>query len=186
MSDMWKTIGRPGWFGEERDKIISSYDTEYGPDGWRVMHQLGPYTLDLRAALHLYELSYETHFLHPENRYIWKDLMKQAKNVWTEEPPDIMSGTDYSIQNAKAAHYEDIAIRRILQKHDKAFEGDRLIRVRADSEDLVGIVLSSIHIPFIFPKYIEKPLEGTYWWNRHKGSLEDFWQTNKILQVRVH
>ncbi len=181
----WKTVGRPGWFGEDRDRLLIEYDSKYGKNNWRIRHILGPRILDFNQAVNLYELSYEVDFMHPDRRYIWNDLIKQGRDVWTEQSSDIESGTDYSIQKAPAAHYEDIAIRRIFRKHGINFKGDKLIRIRADSEDTLGKILSSIHVPFIFPKYIEAPLDDTFpWWDRHKGSVECFWHLNKVLQVK--
>ncbi|MFC1722962.1 hypothetical protein ACFL0V_02385 [Nanoarchaeota archaeon] len=181
----WETIGRPGWFGEDRDRILAEYDSEYGPGNWRIRHKLGPRTLNFNAAVQLYELSYELDFNHPDRRYIWNGLIKRAKDVWTEQLTDIESGTDYSVQLAPAAHYEDIAIRRILEKYGRSFQGEELVRIRADSEDLAGKVLSSIHVPFAYPDYIEGSLDDKMpWWDRHKGSVECFWHLNKILQVK--
>jgi hypothetical protein len=181
----WKTIARIGWFGERRDEIIAEYNEAYGHENWRIRHKLGPRTLNFNEAVGLYELSYEMDFNHPDRRYIWNDLIKKAKDVWTELWSDPESGTDYSIQLAPAAHYEDIAIRRILDKYNLKFQGEEMVRIRADADDLTGKVLSSIHVPFIYPDYIEDSLSDEMpWWDRHKGSLECFWHLNKILQVK--
>jgi hypothetical protein len=181
----WKTIEKPGWFGEDRDKRMAEYDNKFGAENWRIRHQLGPYALNFQQAVHIYELCYELDYLHPDRRFLWKDLVTRAQDVWTERLSDIESGTDYSIQKAPAAHYEDIAIRRILHKQGLSFQGKDHVRIRADSDDLVGKALSSIHIPFIYPQYIEPPTNDEItWYNRHKGSLEHFWHANKILQVR--
>lgn len=180
----WKTIERPGWFGEDREKRLAEYDKMYGKGNWRLRHQLGPRVMDFAQAVKLYEISYEVDFLNPDRRYLWTDLINRAKEVWTEEERDVESGTDYTIQKAKAAHYEDMSIRIILQRHGLNFKGNKLIRIRADSEDIVGKALSSIHVPFIFPHYIEHTEQDSFWWNRHKGSLEHFWHANKVLQVR--
>jgi hypothetical protein len=184
---LWKTIERPGWFGEDRDRKLKEYDEKYGQGNWRIRHRLGPYILDFDKSVKIYELCYEMDFLHPDRKYVWRELINKAKEVWTEQLSDIDSGKDYSIQKAPAAHYEDIAIRRIFDKYRERFKGDKLIRIRADSEDLVGIALSSIHIPFIFPGYIEGPIDNISfpWYDRHKGSLECFWHLNKILQVKI-
>lgn len=181
----WKTITRPGWFGEAWASMIAQFDQNYGKGNWRLRHQLGPRLLDLPESLRLYELCYELHFLNPHSRFLWTNLFNSASEVWTEEERDIESGLDYSIQQAKAPHYEDVAIRIIMQRYGQSFKGNRPIRIRADSLDAVGVALSSIHIPFIFPDFIEPPFEKIYWWNRHKHSLEEFWHTNKVLQVRI-
>lgn len=178
----WVTIERPGWFGEAKDSRLAYYDRTYGSGNWRIRHRLGPRLLDLPEALRLYELCYELHFLNPNYRYLWTKLFEQASEVWTELESDIESGMDYSIQKAKAPHYEDVAIRIIMKHYGHKFSGDRLIRIRADSTDTVGVALSSIHIPFPWPEFIE-PVNEISWWNRHKGSLEHFWHANKELQI---
>ncbi|MFC1697795.1 hypothetical protein ACFL1H_05655 [Nanoarchaeota archaeon] len=185
-SSEWKTIERPGWFGTKRNDLHKGYNEKYGEDNWRIAHQLGPYVLPFEKSVLLYELCYERDFLHPDRRYIWNDLIKNAKDVWTESKSDIECGLDYFNQQVAANHYEDIAIRRILNKYGQEFQGDKLIRIRADADDLIGKALSSIHIPFIYPDYIEAPFDDSsfHWWDRHKGSLECFWHFNKVLQVR--
>jgi len=180
----WKIVERPGWFGEDRDVRIRSYDEKYGSGNWRIRHILGPRIMDFKEAVMLYEISYELHFLNPHTRYLWINLFKMASDVWTEDISDISSGTDYSVQRAKASHYEDMAVRCIMQKYGFKFKGERLIRIRADSQDVVGVALSSIHIPFVFPEFIEVPQPEILWWNRHKRSLEEFWHYNKVLQIR--
>lgn len=183
-NNTWKTVERPGWFGEAKDEILKSYDEKHGAGNWRIRHRFGTRLLNFEEAVHLYELSYELHFLNPHTRYLWTDLFERACEVWTEEESDVESGLDYSHQEAKAPHYEDVAIRIIMAKHHHSFKGDKLLRVRADSDDVVGVALSSIHIPFVFPKFIEPLRAEVAWWNRHEGSVEYFWHCNKVLQAK--
>jgi len=180
----WVTVEKPGWFGEAKEAKLAAYDERYGKGNWRIRHRLGPRLLDFKEALRLYELCYELHFLNPNTRFLWNKLFEQASEVWTELESDIDSRLDYFTQKAKAPHYEDIAIRIIMQRYKRVFQGNHLIRIRADSPDPIGIALSSIHIPFIWPEFIEPALDkDVYWWNRHKGSLEHYWHANKELQV---
>lgn len=179
----WKTLESPGWFGEATKERLAGYDEKYGKGNWRIRHRLGPRLLDFEEAVKLYEMCYEKHFMDPNTRFLWTNLFENASEVWTELENDVNSGMDYKKQLAPAPHYEDIAIRIIMKRYGKTFKGTRLIRIRADSEDAVGVALSSIHIPFIFPDSIEY-FPGVHWWNRHGGSLEHFWHANKILQVR--
>lgn len=180
----WTTIEQPGWYGEAKNQRLAEYDRLYGSGNWRIRHRLGPRLLDFPEAVRLYELCYELHFLNPDTRYLWTALFKQASEVWTELESDIESGRNYSIQLAPAPHYEDIAIRIIMDRYGKKFKGAELVRIRADSDNPIGVGLSSIHIPFVFPQFIEADNNGVQWWNRHKGSLEHFWHVNKELQVR--
>jgi len=170
---------RPGLFGEKKKKKVRDYNDLYGLDNWKVCWKYDSRILDLDSALKLYEMSYSLHFM--SNRIIWNDLIKRARNVWVEEESDMESGLDYSIQEAEANHYEDIAIRRVLGYWGRTFKGEDLVRVRGDSDLLCGKLLSSQYVPFIAPAYIEEPrLDG--WWKIN--SVEDFWQSNKILLVK--
>lgn len=180
----WKTVERPGWYGEATAERLAGYDQKYGQGNWRIRHRLGTRLLDFAEATRVYEMCYEAHFLYPHTRYLWTDMFRRAREVWTELESDVESGLDYSIQKAPAPHYEDIAIRTIMQRYGKSFQGDKLLRIRADSDDVTGVALSSIHVPFLWPEFIE-PYPKVEWWNRHKGSLEHFWHANKELQVRT-
>ena len=170
---------RPGLLGQSRAKRVGEYNSAYGLGNWTFGWKFDSRILTPESALRLYERSYEIHFLG--NRIIWNDLIRRARDVWVEEESDVESGLDYSIQKAKAAHYEDIAIRRILRGWERTFKGKGLVRVRGDSDSLCGKLLSSQYVPFVAPAYIEEPrLDG--WWKRN--SVEDFWQSNKILLVK--
>lgn len=178
----WITVERPGWFGEAKDDMLAGYDKKYGEGRWRIRHRLGPRLIALPEALRIYELCYELHFLNPQTRYLWTEMFKKASEVWTELDTDVESGYDYSIQKAKAPHYEDVSIRIIMKKYGHVFKGSKPIRIRADSTDVIGVGLSSIHVPFIWPECIE-PYNEVCWWNRHAGSLEYYWHANKVLQT---
>ena len=170
---------RPGLLCQEKEKRIAEYNSFYGEGNWNMGWKFDSRILTLESALRLYERSYEIHFLG--NRVIWNDLLRSASEVWVEETADIESGVDYAIQKAKAAHYEDIAIRRVLRDWGKSFTGKESIRVRGDSQHLCGKLLSSQYVSFVAPAFIEEPrLEG--WWKRN--SVEDFWQSNKIILVK--
>ena len=170
---------RPGLFGVEREKRISEYNEQYGADNWEIGWKFDSRILNLDSALRLYEMSYHISFLG--NRIVWDDLIKKAEEIWVEDKSDVDSGYDYAMQKAPAAHYEDIAIRRVLQANGKKFKGEELVRVRGDSDCLCGRLLSSMYVPFVAPSYIEElRLDG--WWK--KNTVEDFWQSNKIILVK--
>ena len=179
----WVTVEKPGWYGEAKNSRLEEYDQKYGAGNWRIRHRLGQRLLDFTEATRLYELCYELHFLSPYTRYLWNFLFEQASEVWTELETDVQSGTDYSIQLAPAPHYEDIAIRLIMKRYGKEFKGEKLMRIRADSPDPIGVALSSVHIPFVFSDLIEE-WPKVEWWNRHKGSLEHAWHANKEFQIK--
>ena len=70
-------------------------------------------------------------------------------------------------------------MRRCLMRLGTWFRGDHLVEIRGrDSE---GFRLNPGQIPFHLPEMIVQP-EQTGWWE--PGSVESFWQANKVLQVR--
>ena len=67
----WKTIERPGWFGEARDEVLAGYDQKHGKGNWRLRHKLGPQTLDFNQSVNLYEMCYEFDFNHPDRKFLF-------------------------------------------------------------------------------------------------------------------
>tara|TARA_Y100000034_G_C6896283_1_gene413305 strand:- start:1391 stop:1927 length:537 start_codon:yes stop_codon:yes gene_type:complete len=174
---MWKPIERPGQFGDRREEIFRQYDQEYGSGNWRVVHMFGHDVISEKVVHQLYENSYVDFFKKNPERLEW--LLANASNVWDSAESNVESGLDYSIQETPSLHLQDIAIRRAIQKLGREFQGDRLIRVY--SKDPEGGFLSPGRVPFSLPKMIEEPhLKG--WWDYN--SIEDFYQSNKYLQVR--
>ena len=74
---------------------------------------------------------------------------------------------------------QDIAIRRTVLRLGRKFEGDHLVQIRGrDSE---GAKYNPGFVPFHLLDMIVKP-SLTGWWQ--ENSIEDFYQSNKVLQVR--
>lgn len=179
----WKTIERPGYLGKKRDEIIGSWDKKYNVGNWRLMYVWGEEIIPREMALQIYERGYYE-FLK-ENKETLEWLIKTASDVYDTAPSNVNSGFDYKVQETQNNHLHDIAIRRALARLGEKFRGDRLIHVRWKDSD--GYKLSPGIVPFHLPKLIVpgeiKSYSGkTPWWN--DGSIEDFYQRNKILQVK--
>lgn len=97
-------------------------------------------------------------------------------------PTNIQSGRDYSIQESYSTHIQDIAMRNALTRLDRKFEGptDKILIIR--SKDSEGYRFGPGNIPFAFPKTIVQPSKCPSW--ASSGSVEDFWQSNKWLQIK--
>tara|TARA_Y100000310_G_scaffold265118_1_gene275995 strand:+ start:784 stop:1044 length:261 start_codon:yes stop_codon:yes gene_type:complete len=83
-------------------------------------------------------------------------------------------------QEALANHIQDIAIRRVGIRKGLRFTGNKLIRVRGNSEDELGREFSPYLVKFHKPEWIQKPqikLERGV----TKNSVESWWQNNKHL-----
>ena len=84
-------------------------------------------------------------------------------------------------KSAAPSTLQDIAVRRCLKRLNRSFQGDHLVQIRGhDSE---GFRLNPGQVPFHEPDSVLRPsLSSRSWWQ--ENSVEDFWQSNKLLQVR--
>jgi len=173
----WKTVNRPGYFGRSKDRIHAEYNERYGEGNWRTAWQFGRQTLEYLVAVQLYEDGYYNDSFSRST--VWNELVHTARDVWDYEESDILSKFDYSVQNGPATHLQDIAIRRVVMRRGWEFEGDQLVRIRHHNT-YWGSLLSPGMVPFHLPgKIVQPPLKS--WWQ--PGTIEDFWQSNKVLQI---
>jgi hypothetical protein len=174
----WIDVGRPGIFADKKSEIFKGYDDMYGKGNWRIMHKFGNDYLDFLSVCGLYEEAYlADSFRRPE---LWDELRKSASNVYDLDESDVFSGLDYLIQNNVATHLQDIVIRNVFVRRGWKFEGDRLYQIRSKAEPF-GVKLSPGRVPFHKPEMIIGP-HMTDWWDYN--SVEDFYQSNKVLQIR--
>lgn len=175
----WLTIGRPGYAGMGGKDRAAKLDEHFGPGNWRAMHLWNGRELSRPEALELYEEGY-FRFFHANTEVLdW--LCATANEVYDIEPSNIGSGEDYFKQDSSAVHLQDIAVRRCLKRLGWSFKGDQPVQIRGRNSE--GYRLNPGVVPFHEPAAIIEPsLSRGKWWN--KGSIEDFWQSNKILQVK--
>lgn len=174
---MYETIDRLGYVGFKRKHLLKKFDEQYGVDNWRISWQWGETILPQSLAVQLYEDAYHEFFKSHLADLDW--IVKTASDVYDISPKDIESGLDYSAQNQTATHLQDIAIRRVILRLDRKFGGDHLVQIRGKNSE--GARYNPGFIKFHLPKMIVKP-SLTGWWQ--EDSIEDFYQSNKILQVR--
>jgi hypothetical protein len=174
----WRTVERPGHFGKKREEFYKQYDESYGKGNWRIMWGWRDEVIPFDLACLAYEDAYYHDSLKREN--LWKKLVSVAKEVYDYIPDDIKSGMDYSAQQGTATHLQDIAIRRVISRRGWRFTGSELVQIRSHAE-YWGENLSPGKVQFHLPEVIVLPhLEK--WWDYN--SVEDFWQSNKILQIK--
>lgn len=171
--------------GAKRSKIIEKLNLEKGENTWRFAWDLGSGEFgDFEKAISLYEDSY---FKHLEEAKCPKDtskrkidyLSEQASNVFDTTIKNAESGYNYYRQDTPAAHFQDIAIRRVMAKMGIQFKGNKPIKVRSRyNTDLVGISLSPKKVPFINPQIVKMPSDKA----NEIPSIEDFWQYNRVIQ----
>lgn len=175
----WINDHRPGYFGRRRDMIVREYNNLYGRTGWRLAWVTNTKTLTFEeACVQFYEKSY-FEFL--------KDKPEDLKFICSfgecidNAPTNVQSGLDYTKQESFSTHIQDIAVRNVLSGLKLKFEGppDKLLVIR--SADSSGFKYGPGNIPFFDASSLTQPSMCPKW--AMLGSVEDFWQSNKWVQV---
>ncbi len=177
----WVTIKKQlGFFGHSKSKRVKEFNEQFGEENWRIAWQVRDKHVPFKDAIQLYENGYRIYFkLHPD---ILEALVKTASEVYDNSLSNIYSGTRYENQENNSNHFQDISIRKIIEQIGLQFLGKDLVKLRPYSRHLIGRQLSPGTVPFHKPELISKPhLKG--WWKAN--SIEDFYQSNKVLQVRL-
>lgn len=174
----WITVGRPGYVGHRHRKRVGQLNRQFGEENWRISYQWHDSVMDRDAALGHYEDAYYESLKNRPEVLDW--LCHTASEVYDIAPSNVESGLDYSRQECSAVHLQDIAVRRCLKRLSRRFEGDHLVQIRGHESE--GYRLNPGRVPFHAPEQILKPSlsHGTWW---EENSIEDFWQSNKVLQV---
>jgi hypothetical protein len=179
----WEVRERPGYFGKMRDELSRTWDEEYGKGNWRIAYQWGNFIISREIGIQIYEDAYYDFLKKTPDVLGW--LLSEASDIYDTAPTNVRSGLDYQIQETENNHIHDISIRRAILRLGKEFSGERLICIR--STDSEGYALSpgivSFHLPdMIFEGEIKSYTGKAPWWK--PKTIEDFYQRNKVLEVR--
>jgi hypothetical protein len=181
----WEQRVRPGYFGRQRDQKIEAFNQLYGVGNWTlnwaVMESDGVLQLyDFGMACRVwYEASY-VDFLRQQPELV--DEICTYGECMDNAITNIESGLDYLKQEAYSTHIQDIAVRNVLHRLGRKFEGpkNRILVIRG--KDSVGFKFGPGNVPFSRPELITPPSLCPQW--AKPGSVEDFWQSNKWLVVK--
>lgn len=176
----WIDVERPGYFGRRRDEKIAALNKAHGEGGWCLVWRCGGIDLEfVEACRAFYERSYFEWLRH---RPADIDYACSFGECIDNSPTNVLSGFDYSKQEAFSTHIQDIALRNVLAKLNRKFEGspDKILVIR--TIDSSGIRFGPGNVPFFAPSLIEQPSKRPGW--AGPLSVEDFWQSNKWLRVR--
>lgn len=191
-------VDRLSYLGKERDEKIQQFNFCFGNNwmiGWVVGENLhwdphqqrpvltGSYVvLDYVRACKLYEDSYFEHFKQHPEELEW--LVQNASDVYDNAKSNIRSDLDYLKQEESSTHIQDIAVRNVIARFGKRFEGKELVQIRTDG---AGEKWNPANLYFHKPGWIVQPANAqNVWWcrDRYKAkekSIECFWQSNKFL-----
>jgi hypothetical protein len=177
MCTSWRTVGRPGIQGRSWDRRRREFDARFGPGGWRIRHLVNGAILELAQAARLCEEAYVAFFTRHPDLLEW--LCATAKDVYATAASNVRSGLDYTLQERKVEHVQDIAIRNALVRLGRQFAGEHLLGIGGRSPN--GRRLNAGFVPFHRPEWVAQP-PLLHWWQ--PDSIECFWQSNKVLQIK--
>lgn len=176
----WIIVERPGYLGKHREERHQEWNEKYGKGNWRLVWKVGKIFVDFLGACALYEDAYMK-FLR-NNPKVLHTLINKASNVYDDAPSNVNSVFDYTKQESRRTHLQDIAIRRSLLRLGLWFMGKELIRIRQErGTHPLSMILSPGRVPFHRPDLIVQP-EVIKWW--HPGTVESFYQSNRFLQAK--
>lgn len=164
-----------GYIGSN-NKVYDDINAKYGRENWSRAHYFDSSVISYDETLRLYEDSYYKFFLEKPAILDW--LINTASEIYDLHPSNINSGLDYQKQECNAVHLQDITIRRVLGRLNKYFKGDHLVEIRGKNSE--GYILNPGQVPFVEPDKIIDSSNNSWW---KKGSIEHFYQDNKILLV---
>lgn len=193
--ETWETICRPPYLGSSRIAKFAAWNAEYDEGNWRLAWKIGKQHVGFLGACALYEDSYWYFLLHHPTAL--HDLISVARDVYDDAPSNVQSGIDYALQETNRTHVRDIAIRRVVLRLGRQFEGSELIQIRDhEGSHPLSMTLSPGQVGFHMPHLLEEPLydrnaydeldaggKRKVWFR--EGSVEDFYQRNRVLQRRV-
>lgn len=184
----WRTIKRPGYLGKFRDEVCKGWDESYKKGNWRIMYEFGEAIVPRDVGLQIYTQGY---FEFLKNNPSIVDWLCEYENVYDTAPSNIDAEFDFNKQETPNNHIHDISIRISLAMLGRWFTGRKQKLLHVRSSDTEGHILSPMNVPFHLPDLIYKgeiedyPKKGKWWIEKGiPNSIEEFYQQNKLLQIR--
>lgn len=186
---IYEVAERPGFFGRRKNEKIAELNRKYGFNNWELRHvlelpkepkKLVDFYDFTRACTELYEESYYRH-LYARPHIV--DAICAFGEVYDNAETNVTSGYDYTRQESYSTHIQDIAIRNSLRRLGRWFQGSVLLQVRGPESEGFRLGLNPGQVPFFMPQMIIQPSLAPSW--AGKGSVEDFWQSNKLCFVKM-
>lgn len=186
--EQWRNDRRPGFFGRRKNEIIAGLNARWGKDNWRLVWLYGP--ADLETGAHWCTFQEACKFFYEESYYRYLRMnpadvrfICEYRECYDNAESNIESGLDYTKQESYSTHIQDIAMRNAMRRLGAFFTGanGKLLQIRGATTD--GFRFGPGNLPYFAPETIISPSLRPEWALQH--SVEDFWQSNKIIQVRT-
>jgi hypothetical protein len=177
-------LSRPGYFGRRRTQIASQLDRDY--PGWQECWQIGELILNFSEAVLLYDDAYFEHLTLNPHLVEWVTSFGEC---YDSERDNIATGTTHD-PKASPRHIQDVSVRRALVRMGTYFkhycgtdhtlyDEAQLLHIRG--EDTNGFALMPGNINFHKPRLIlEESIGNMPGWIK-PGTVESFWQANKVI-----
>jgi len=187
----WITVDRPGYFGKNREVQEKLWDEKYGIGNWRLACQTPQgIVLTYDGVIQEYIEGYAEYFrLHPDEAKQITESFAYAydKELVTKE--DAFDPYALYQKPGKANQFHHVAFNIALERVLKSpFKGSEPIKVRAGKPETpiekwpAGWKWHPGRIPCVHPETITNREFPNQWWE--KDSIEDFYQSNKVLQIK--
>ncbi len=160
-------------------ELVSRLISDHGKDNLRRMWEYDSLFYPSTVAYNICENAYLGDSYNREN--IWRELLKDAKNIYILEPNEIMSRRDYKY-SLEEINFHDIAIKNVLKKRGFNFQGKKLIQIDYQSkQDYWSYNFDPGKVPFNEAIRIKNPQLKGYW---DKNSIKAWYESNQIIQIK--
>lgn len=200
MSIEWKTVERIGYVGGDRDAYNKSWNIQHGHGNWRIAWETKEGTIEQFEDIFwkVYVPGYAEYFRShmDEARFITNSYSFAYDHDLIEKPEAFNPKALYEKPNTHSNQFHHVALNIALEWNlGLQFRGQEPLQVREGKAKLVYVGNSVLEdkssfpagwrwspgrIPAIRYDLVEKPRQG--WWQ--PGSIEDFYQSTKVLQVK--
>jgi hypothetical protein len=214
LAETWIPVALPGFTGDAKHRRTALMDERFGTDGWRLAHVVRGRVVSFDVAIREYEEAYRrflrdrpalVRFLVETCGNVYDDRVENVYDTDYRQPHTVQNHyQDISVRRVIAELVEDPAwpdvtdtaageadladlgtgiVHRVPRA--RGFRGGSLLQIREPTSP--GYVLNPAVVPVHDPALITTVPGRTEWYHAEGCghlSVEAFWQTSKVLEVR--
>jgi len=214
LAETWIPVGLPGFAGPEKHRRAALMDERFGADGWRLAHVVRGRVVGFDAAILEYEQAYRVflrehpalvRFLVEACGNVYDDRVENVRDTAYHQPHTVQNHyQDISVRRVIAELADDAdwpwvtptpaedadlvdagtgEVHRVPRA--PGFRGGLLLQIRDPRSP--GYVLNPAVVPVHDPALVTAIPYRTEWYHLEGCghlSVEAFWQTSKVVEVR--
>jgi hypothetical protein len=214
LAETWIPVGLPGFAGDAKHRRHDVLDERFGPDGWRIAHIVRGRLVPFASAILEYEQAYRRYlrdrpalvrFLVEQCGNVYDDRVENVFDRAYHQPHTISNHyQDISVRNVVSELVDDPSWPWVTDTpagevglvdlgtgethrvpRARGFRGASLLQIREPTSP--GYVLNPAVVPVHDPALITTIPARTEWYHAEGCghlSVEAFWQTSKVIEVR--